>query len=291
VLNRDFGRAALLGELVAVTGHVAVLPGAREACTTFGQGSTRLALGTRVLSIAAEAALLIVGAERAVAANRGRSIAVPRREATKTAWAAAEARATEVHASKAINQGCITAVAKARGHKSRSSRLVVPAVLLKTARVVSKGRREAGCWWDRRRSVRAKVCKGLRSAKVVAARSKLVGVILVSTKVARTLVTKATAVVKVVVLGTHITEVSGGSAVESAPLFILKRSDLRHGWADTAGASGLLEDVNSALVSLALGWVTKTHVVGKSVHNAALRWWQGSREDDQIATGILLEQE
>jgi hypothetical protein len=67
----------LLGELVAVAGHVAVLPGAREACTTLGQGSTRLALGTGVLSIAAQTALLIVGAERAVAANRGGSVAVP----------------------------------------------------------------------------------------------------------------------------------------------------------------------------------------------------------------------
>jgi hypothetical protein len=113
VLNRDFRGAALLGEFIAVAGHVAVLSGAREACTTLGQGSTRLAFGSRVLGVAAQATLLIVGAEGAVAANRGGSVAVPGREATEAAWAAAKARATKIHAAKAINEGSITTVAKA----------------------------------------------------------------------------------------------------------------------------------------------------------------------------------
>jgi hypothetical protein len=101
-----------LGELIAVAGHVAVLPGAREACTTLWEGSARLAFGSRVLGVTAQTTLLVVGAEGAVAANRGRSVAIPGREATKAAWAAAEARATKVHAAKAINEGSITTVAK-----------------------------------------------------------------------------------------------------------------------------------------------------------------------------------
>lgn len=113
MLNRDFRGAALLGELIAVAGHVAVLPGAREACTTLRQGSTRLAFGTRVLGIAAQTTLLVVGAEGAVAADRSGSVAIPGREATEAAWAAAKARATKVHAAKAINEGCVTTIAKA----------------------------------------------------------------------------------------------------------------------------------------------------------------------------------
>jgi hypothetical protein len=144
VLNRDFRGAALLRELIAVAGHVAILSGAREACTTLGQWSTRLAFGARMLGIAAQAALLVVGAERAVAANGARGVAIPGREATETAWAAAKARTTKVHATETINQGCV-AKAGRRGHQSRCSRLVVPAILLETARVSSKRRREACC--------------------------------------------------------------------------------------------------------------------------------------------------
>jgi hypothetical protein len=119
----------------------------------------------------------------------------------------------------------------------------------------------------------------------------LVRVILVSAKVARTLVTQAAAVVKVVTASAHITEVGGSSAVESTPVLVLKSSNLRHRRADATSASGLLEDVDRTLVGLALRRVTKTHMMRKSVHDAALRWRQGRREDDKVAAGVLLEQE
>lgn len=175
VLNRDFRSAALLGELIAVAGHVAVLS-AREACATLGKWATRLTFRAGVLSIAAQTALLVVGAEGAVAANRSGSVTVPGWETTKAARTAAEARATEVHAAKTVNEGSITTVAKARrrGHDRGRARLVVSAVLLETTGVVSKSGGEASSGRDRRGSVRAEVSKGLSSAEVVAARTKLV---------------------------------------------------------------------------------------------------------------------
>ena len=90
MLDRDFGSATLLGELVAVAGHVAVLS-AREACATLGKGTTGLAFRAGVLSIAAQTALLVVGAKGTVAANRSGSVTVPGWEATKAAGATAEA--------------------------------------------------------------------------------------------------------------------------------------------------------------------------------------------------------
>jgi len=270
VLDRDFGSAALLGELVAVAGHVAVLS-ARETCTALGKRTARLAFRTGVLSIAAQTALLVVGAERAVATNGSRSVAVPGWEATKAAGATTEARATEVHATKTVNQGGITAVAKARrgGHDGGRAGLVVSAVLLETARVVSKGSREAGRGGDGRRGVRAEISKGLGSAEVVTAGTKLVCGVLVSSEVARSLVAKTAAVVEVVASGTHVAEVRGGSTVKTAPLLVLQSGNLGHGRADTARR--LLEDVNSTLVGLALGRVAQTHVVCKSVDDATLR--------------------
>ena len=273
MLDRDFGSAALLGELVAVAGHVAILS-AGEACAALRQRAARLTFRAGVLSIAAQTALFVVGAEGAVATDGSGSVAVPGWEAAKAAGATAEARATEVHATKTVNQGSITTVAKTgRGsHDSGRARLVVSAVLLETARVVSKSGREAGSGRDGRRGVRAKISKGLGSAEVVAARSELARVVLVSAEVARALVTQTTAIVEVVATGAHITEVGGSSAVEPTPLLILESSDLRHGRTDATSASSLLENVDRALVGLALGGVTKTHVVRKSVDDAALGW-------------------
>ena len=270
MLDRDFGSAALLGELVAVAGHVAILS-AGEACAALRQRAARLTFRAGVLSIAAQTALFVVGAEGAVATDGSGSVAVPGWEAAKAAGATAEARATEVHATKTVNQGSITTVAKTgRGsHDSGRARLVVSAVLLETARVVSKSGREAGSGRDGRRGVRAKISKGLGSAEVVAARTELVRGVLVSSEVARPLVAKAAAVVEVVTSSTHIAEVGGGSAVQSTPLFVLQSGNLGHGRADTA--RGLLEDVNSTLVGLTLGRVAQTHVVRESVDNATLR--------------------
>jgi len=92
--------------------------------------------------------------------------------------------------------------------------------------------------------------------------------------------TQTTAVVEVVATSANITEISSGSAVQSTPLLVLKSGNLRHGRADTTSASGFLENVDRTLVGLALGGVTKTHVVCKSVHDAALRWRQCSGEYD-----------
>jgi hypothetical protein len=86
------------------------------------------------------------------------------------------------------------------------------------------------------------------------------------------LVTQTTAIVEVVAASAHITEVGSSSAVQASPLFILESSNLRHGRAHTASASGLLENVDSALVGLTFRRVTKTHVVCKSMHDAALGW-------------------
>ena len=146
MLDRDFGSAALLGELVAVAGHVAILS-AGEACAALRQRAARLTFRAGVLSIAAQTALFVVGAEGAVATDGSGSVAVPGWEAAKAAGATAEARATEVHASQTINEGSIATVTKAsrRGHKSRCSRLIISAVLLETTGVVSKG-----CWEARR---------------------------------------------------------------------------------------------------------------------------------------------
>jgi hypothetical protein len=271
VLDRDFGSAALLRELVAVAGHVAILS-AREACAALRERAARLTFRAGVLSVAAQTALFVVGAEGAVATNGSGSVAVPGWEATKAAGATAEARATEVHATKTVNQGSIATVAETRrgSHDRGRARLVVSAILLETARVVSKGGREASRGRDGRRGVGAKVSKRLGSAEVVAARAKLVRGVLVSSEVARPLVAKTAAVVEVVASGTHIAEVRGGSAVESTPLLVLQSGDLGHGRADAA--RGLLEDVNSTLVGLALGRVAQSHVVRKGVDDATLRW-------------------
>lgn len=63
VLNRDFGSAALLGELVAVARHVSVLSVAREASATLGERAARLALRAGMLGVTALATFFVVGAE------------------------------------------------------------------------------------------------------------------------------------------------------------------------------------------------------------------------------------
>jgi len=118
MLNRDLGSAALLRQLVASTVGVAVLTGAGEAGTALWHRATTLPVWATWLVRAAARAVVVVGAERAVAANRSRVLTVPRREAAESTWAAGESSA-EVHVAKPVDQSVLAALSHAggRGHQ------------------------------------------------------------------------------------------------------------------------------------------------------------------------------
>ena len=76
VLNRDFGSAALLGHLVAVTCHVTVLT-TWETSAAFRERTARLAIWAELLRAASLTAVVEVGAEGAVTTDRAWSVTLP----------------------------------------------------------------------------------------------------------------------------------------------------------------------------------------------------------------------
>lgn len=143
VLDSDLGGAASLGQFIAVAVGVAVLA-ARESGAALREWTARLTLRS---ALAGLRAVFKIGAERSVATDGAWSLAIPRWEATETAWAAGEAW-VERHVAEAIDdvvRGVVTLAHTIRGsHQSWRGRLsVLSAELLETRNIVAQCSREA----------------------------------------------------------------------------------------------------------------------------------------------------
>jgi hypothetical protein len=146
VLDSDLGGTATLGQLVAVAVGVAILA-AWESGASLRKWSAWLTFRS---TLAGLRAVVIVCAERSVAANRAWSLAIPRWQTTKTTRASSEA-GVERHISEAIDnsRGVSTVIQASRCHQSWSASLLVFSVeLLKTRDILAQCGREACGRWN-----------------------------------------------------------------------------------------------------------------------------------------------
>ena len=267
----------------------------REAGATLGHRAAGLAGGctlvavTRLIIVAG-----IVGAERAVATDRSWvRFAVPRHHTAKTTRAAGETSgAANVHVSESIDEHALVSTSTngcggTSGGDGRST-TVLTSVFGEARDIVAESGGETGGGRNRRRSVRAQISERLGSTEVGTC-GKGAGGVLEAGKVTRLLVTNSSRVVESVLIA-DISEIGGRGAVEasSLSLALLDSLDLRHRRTESL-TRGFFVDVHSALVSLALGDVSKAHVMRNSVDDTSLGRAQVRGEDEQISVLVLLE--
>ena len=269
----------------------------REAGATLGHRAAGLAGGCTLVAVAGLLIVAgVVGAERAVATDRSWvRFAIPRHHTAKATRAAGETcRAANVHVSESIDEHALISTGTNRcGSTSRGdsrSTAVLASVFGEARDIVAKSGREAGGRRDRRRSVRAQVSERLGSTEVGTC-GKGAGGVLEAGKVTGLLVADSSRVVESILVA-DIGEIGGRSAVEasSLSLSLLNGLDLRHRRAESLAGSFFV-DMDSALVSLSLGDVSKTHVVRNSVDDTSLGRAQVGGEDEQIPVLVLLENE